>query len=282
MATLKELINSFHIKPSSQVTQEPSIRPTPRNSIVGGLADGLRNLKESTGVVGDFILGESPTVLDNLSYGTLGTKGSGLTTRMPEGLVDLVGLLPVGAASKVGNSAAKALPKLTKSALQEELLKLTGKSDPEAVKTLDAGVYVRNSMRDSGHLSGPKEADILTGRVKEIIDLYDSLGAKSNYLYHSTPSENLASIRNSGLVPGGGKPRFDISSPDSLYLASSQKGAEYFTNKGQNSTLRLKKNTPIEDLAQDLLGGEGSYVTKKPIPPELLEFRQNGKWVNLK
>ena len=38
----------------------------------------------------------------------------------------------------------------------------------------------------------------------------------------------------------------------------------------------------FENFRQDYLGGTGSYAITNDIPPEMLQIKENGKWINLK
>jgi hypothetical protein len=100
----------------------------------------------------------------------------------------------------------------------------------------------------------------------------------SNNLYHTTPAENLESIRANGLTTGN-KPRFEgVSVTNRISFSANEKGAEYYGGSG-DVMLRTKRGYSPGDLDTDLLaGGEGYYRTGKNIPPEMLEVKINGKW----
>ena len=58
---------------------QPTISNIPRNRIGGALADVLSTIKNKTGVVGDFLLGQAPEVVDQMSYGFNPTRGKDMT-----------------------------------------------------------------------------------------------------------------------------------------------------------------------------------------------------------
>lgn len=101
----------------------------------------------------------------------------------------------------------------------------------------------------------------------------------SNNLYHSTSAENLDSIIRGGLKTGQ-KPKFEgVSSPNKISFSANEEAAKYY---GGNVMIRTKTSYKPTDLELDLLaGGEGTYLTGKNIPPEMLEIKVGGKWIPL-
>lgn len=75
-------------EPSIDRPQQAEMRPTPRNELLGGVADMLRKAPAITGESGDWI--------DARAYGDPVTRGSGQATKLdnPQGLVDLAMMLP--------------------------------------------------------------------------------------------------------------------------------------------------------------------------------------------
>jgi len=119
----------------------------------------------------------------------------------------------------------------------------------------------------------------LNRRIK--LERNDLVTKKSRNLYHTTPVDNLESIAKEGLVTGK-KARFEgVSSNNKLSFSANEEGAKYYG--GNNDVmLRTKTSYKPKDLDVDLLaGGEGTYVTGQNIPPEMLEIKINGKWVDL-
>jgi hypothetical protein len=100
----------------------------------------------------------------------------------------------------------------------------------------------------------------------------------SNNLYHTTSVESLDSIRKSGLTAGN-KPRFEgVSSKNNISFSANEEGASYYGKDG-DVMIRTKTSYKPDDLDIDpLAGGEGTYITKKNIPPQELEVKVNGKW----
>lgn len=107
------------------------------------------------------------------------------------------------------------------------------------------------------------------------------VAGKSNNLYHTTSAENLDSIIKNGLTTGN-KARFEgVSSPNKISFSANESGASYFGKDG-DVMIRTKTSYKPTDLELDLLaGGEGTYVTGKNIPTEMLEIKQGNKWITL-
>lgn len=89
------------------------LKATPRQQLIGAIADAMLSAKSATGKIGDFLLGDAPELVDDLSYGVMPWKGKGFATKVNPAVVDLAGLLPfgaaVGAAGKVTKGAEGAL-----------------------------------------------------------------------------------------------------------------------------------------------------------------------------
>lgn len=71
-----------------------TIRNIPRNLLGGAIADVLKSVKSNTGIVGDFMLGRAPEVIDDMSYGFYPTRGSGMTTGLKPEAADLLNVIP--------------------------------------------------------------------------------------------------------------------------------------------------------------------------------------------
>jgi len=133
-----------------------------------------------------------------------------------------------------------------------------------------------------------KKNGVPTDVPQEVANLLDKTNFKtiqptkvtktSNNLYHTTPIENLESIKQNGLTTGN-KPRFEgVSGGNNISFSANEAGAKYYS--GNNDVMiRTKTSYKPTDLETDLLaGGEGTYITHKNIPPEMLEVKINGKW----
>lgn len=153
----------------------------------------------------------------------------------------------------------------------------------------EAGIAFKKMTGDNAEIAGVKmagaeirkEAFPYTAEQMKVYDSYQALKyPSSKYLYHTTPAENIASIKEKGLITGQ-KPRFEgVSSPDKISLSASEEAAKYY---GSNSDVMIRVNKKyaktIPDLEGDYLaGGSGVYTTGKNIPPEMLEVKINGKW----
>jgi len=80
----------------------------PRNNLLGTFADLLQAGKDNTGVVGDFLLGQAPETLNNMSYGFNPTRGKGMTYGMKPEAADLANVIPTASlAGILGKSYAK-------------------------------------------------------------------------------------------------------------------------------------------------------------------------------
>jgi hypothetical protein len=103
----------------------------------------------------------------------------------------------------------------------------------------------------------------------------------SSNLYHTTSAENIDSIAKSGLTSGK-KKRFEgVSGSGNIFFAANEQGANYYGKAG-DVMIRTKRGYAPTDLEYDLLaGGEGTYITKTNIPPEMLEIKIKSKWVPL-
>ncbi len=124
-----------------------------------------------------------------------------------------------------------------------------------------------------------KPAPYTSEQVDALYAWHDLKNPKSEYLYHTTPFSNLESIGKEGLVTGK-TPRFEgVSGEGKLSFSASEEGANYYGGT-DDALLRVKKGFKFDDLAADpLAGGEGSYVTGKNVPPEMLEVKQSdGSW----
>lgn len=103
------------------------IKATPRNAVLGKIADLLRAGKEKGGIVGDVLLGDAPEFVDDLSYGQgplRGSGGIGGTTGLKNtGMVDAAMLPGAGVlasalrkAPQVAAKAAETVPDLSRRA----------------------------------------------------------------------------------------------------------------------------------------------------------------------
>lgn len=76
----------------------------------------------------------------------------------------------------------------------------------EAAKMTVAGIKLRNEMRKNGNPAGPNntlemEKMPFTKDQLKLIQKYDKIkNPSSKYLFHTTRSENIESIKSSGLL----------------------------------------------------------------------------------
>lgn len=102
---------------------QPTISNIPRNRIGGALADVLSTIKSKTGVVGDFLLGQAPEVVDQMSYGFNPTRGKNMTFGLKPEAADLANIIPFGT---LGGLAGKGYAKLAGKELARQLQTGTG------------------------------------------------------------------------------------------------------------------------------------------------------------
>lgn len=100
-----------------------SVRNIPRNRFGGTLADILQAIKSNTGVVGDFMLGQAPEVVNNMSYGFNPTRGQGMTYGMKPEAADLANIMP---AATIGGLLGKSYAKLAGKELARQVQGRTG------------------------------------------------------------------------------------------------------------------------------------------------------------
>lgn len=128
---------------------------------------------------------------------------------------------------------------------------------------------------------GQSEPIPYTPEQIKLIDKYNAIkNPSSQYLFHTTPTSNLDSIRKNGLTTGN-KPRFEgVSNPKEISLSANELAAEYY-GSGNDTMIRVSKKygKTIPDLKGDYLaGGAGVYKTSQNIPASALEVKINGKW----
>ena len=169
--------------------------------------------------------------------------------------------------------------KESKQALENKFKELTGDSIIRAEAKL-AGIELRNMQRQNGSLDGKIEENPYSKEAMSIYNKYNNNKKSSSYLYHSTATENLQNIIENGLTIGNKQNQEGISSKDKLYLSATEELAQSFA-PNDSITFRIKPNAKLENLSSDLLGGEGSYSITNNIPANMLQIKENGKWVNL-
>ncbi len=169
--------------------------------------------------------------------------------------------------------------KESKQSLASQFEKMTGDSITRASAKL-AGIELRNMQRQNGNLAGDLEENPYSKEAMTIYNKYNNSKESSSYLYHSTPRENLQSIIENGLTIGNKQNQEGISSKDKIYLSTTEELAKSFT-PNDSVTLRINPNFKLENLENDLLGGEGSYSITNNIPANMLQIKENGKWINL-
>ena len=174
----------------------------------------------------------------------------------------------------VGNMAKKGVT-VSKQYLEQKFKELTGDSISRAEAVL-GGVDLRNATRKDGQVeSYPYSKEAL-----DIFDKYQDSKKSSKYLYHSTSKENIKNIIENGLTIGNKQNQEGVSSKDKLYLSATEELAQSFA-PSENITFRINPNAKLENLNNDLIGGEGSYSITNNIPADMLQVKENGKWVNL-
>lgn len=250
-----------------------SASATPRSAIIGTLADLAAKARDKTGLAGRIVFGQAPEALDNLSYGDSPLSGSGMTTRLDPKVMDIVGLLPFAATTKVSKlSRLRGFKNLREA---EEAFKLATGDTIAKAKAVLGGEALRANM------GMPAKASRYTEEQLKLLQIADELQKRSNYLYHTTPASNLESIRAQGLLPTAAKRFPGVSSQGKSSLAANQEVANYFGGPDY-VMLRTAKGFRPANLETDLLaGGSGAYTTTDIIPPDMLEQLVSGKWLPL-
>ena len=162
--------------------------------------------------------------------------------------------------------------KESKKALENQFKELTG--DSMLVADAKLGNYAFQQIQGR---------EVEAPYSKEAMDLYEKIQDSkqtSSHLYHSTPVDRIQSIVQNGLQVGSQQNQEGVSSTDKLYLSATEELADSFT-PNDSVTLRISPNANLENLDNDLLGGEGSYTITNNIDPKYLQVKENGKWVNL-
>lgn len=167
----------------------------------------------------------------------------------------------------------------SKQALSKRFQEITGDSIARADAKL-AGMEMRNLQRQNGKLAGEIESNPYSKEAMDIYNKYNNSKQSSKYLYHSTSADNLQSILENGLTTGNKQNQEGISSKNKIYLSATEELAQSFAPQ-DNITLRINPNAKLENIESDLLGGEGSYAITNNIPANMLQIKENGKWVNL-
>jgi predicted nucleotidyltransferase len=163
----------------------------------------------------------------------------------------------------------------SKQYLEQKFKELTGDSILKADAVL-GGVDLRNSTRNDGQV----EKYPYSKEALDIYNKYKNSKKSSNYLYHSTSKENIKNIIKNGLTIGNKQNQEGISAKDKLYLSATEELAQSFAPE-DNVTFRINPKANLENLNNDLLGGEGSYTITNNIPANMLQVKENGKWINL-
>ena len=202
------------------------------------------------------------------------------SNKQAEGQIDMFGNVHVG---KKSNNAEKVETKpknvkQNKQKLMEDFKKLTGDNIMLAEAKV-GGYQVRQLQRENGNLEGTEEPPY----NEEAMKLYNTIQNSkktSSHLYHSTPANRIQSIIENGLQIGSKQNQEGVSSKDKLYLSATEELARSFAPNDE-ITLRIKPSAKLENLDNDLLGGEGSYTITNNIEPKYLQVKENGKWIDL-
>lgn len=160
--------------------------PTPRQAAIGKVADALAKTKQFLNIdyggpqIGEGVLGQSPEVLDDMSYGKLPITGSGATTNLDPKALDLLNLLPVDQLAAIGYHGSSNLFKAFSDAfigLGKGAYQGPGHYFTEKLRTAQA--YGRDAVRD------------LLGRASSDMELKHSAD-----WVQANPSEQAQNYRN--------------------------------------------------------------------------------------
>lgn len=149
-----------------------TISPTPRNAILGAIADALRAGKEKTGVVGDVLLGDSDKFVDDLSYGQgpfKGAGGIGGTTGLKNtGIVDTALLPGAGALAAALRKAPQAAAKVVETAPDLSRRAFTGGGAAAAALAAVSPAALVKALKEVPAVAA-KEAPVVAARVASMI-----------------------------------------------------------------------------------------------------------------
>ena len=169
-------------------------------------------------------------------------------------------------------------PVRSKAELEDAFQKQTGRTVAQAKVEL-AGVEMRNNI--AAKEGKPAEPSPFTPAQLQMLKDHAALSKKSPFLFHGTTADRLAAIKQQGLQPGALQRQVGVSGERNISLAANEATAQGYAGRG-GVVLRVKKDFKPQITGQDLLAGEGSYLTQTVIPPEALEIKVNGKWQSLK
>ena len=144
------------------------------------------------------------------------------------------------------------------------------------------GIELRNRQRELGNLQGEKEENPYSKEAMEIYKEYNNSQKTSSYLYHATSMTRLKSIMEKGLTTGNEQNQKGISAIDKIYLSANPELAESYAPI-DSVILRInpKFYDKLENFEEDFLGGKGSYSITNNIPADMLQIKEDGKWISL-
>lgn len=122
------------------MADKAEIRNIPQNPLFGALASALMKAKQNTGIFGEFLLGQAPETLENMSYGFNPTRGSGMAFGFKPEALDVASLIPTSA---IGGLATRGYGKLLTSELARHVAEGTqfGRMiDPRMMVVNDEGL----------------------------------------------------------------------------------------------------------------------------------------------
>lgn len=228
-------------------------------------------------------LAENPTLFNKVTselQNLLGNKETKLKNKIEKLTKNAYQSVYKGTGSnQVQNSLSET--KEFKKDLENKFEQLTGDSILVAETKL-AGIELRNNWRKNGNLDGEFETTPYSQEAMELYKKYQNSKKTSSYLYHATGKDRLESIIKNGLTTGNKQNQEGVSAAKELYLAATPELAESFSTS-DSVTLRINPRfyDKFENFKEDLLGGEGSYSITNNIPPEMLQIKENNKWIPL-
>lgn len=265
------------------------IQATPRNEVLGTIADLLRKGKEKGGFVGDLLLGDSDKFVDDLSYGqgplkgaggiggTTGLKNTGMVdAAMLPGAATLATLLrkaPQAAAKAAetvpdlsrraftgGGAAAAALGAVSPAMLVKALKAAPGKIAPEAAAAVAKAVssigpegialLAKRGLSDGRFTFAHPDPEAFHSSIKAVADAYPK-----------ADQAMLDRVLNSHNYSGGGKP--DLT-PEQLKMMQDAGGELQYIEKVLNGEVPRPSDEALSDLASGPLVYDIGDVEKYP------------------
>ena len=228
---------------NSPLANQDSISNIPRNRLGGMLADGLQSIKDHTGMVGNFLLGQAPEVINNMSYGFNPTTGHGMTAGLKPEAADLMNVIPFGT---MAGMATKGYAKL-------------------------AGRELANQIQHGTGMIGRNVLSPTMNMVEKTPFEIDKNNGLSAALMNKEPVDiNTYAMDHRPPMKGSGAPLHDLTGGGDFYPSDvySSQGAQYYGDG-------LPYDNKAFSVANSVKGNPDAMVTMyRAIPKQLSNEQQ--------